>query len=581
VVADAGTEPATYVFDQNDNGESYSYWVGALENVDTTDPIDASTTISYLINQPNPLNPSLTTQTNGAYTLAATYIRNDNAVTNASIGAEWRTRLDNFVAADNNNLNLLSKPMLAAGVSGTTTYTNVGDGQESLVGQIAFKPAGSPTATGSATAAVVTKTPIGSIASDPYKTVYLRDSQSYTAIFGAGASVPVPAPMMEDDDLLVVIIGKDDDWDVTPPAGWTLATEYGYNAGAQMYSGVWYRQVSDAASEPAAYTFTSNDDGNEEFSVWVGSFDNVDPDVPFDVLPSMDLKLDTSSPVADSVTTVTDNVYVLAHWYVDNDDEVSAPGGNWTTIIENLENADRNLTLAARIFPAAGPTGNVTVTGASTDDVNTAQIALRPEAVSVANELTDFDLYQNRVIVRHEDSSPLTIADMIDFDNDDENDLPFTASTSSSPQQLNVLPGAGCLCGMIAPLCRVAKLTCREVVRPLLTAPSRLVLMLLSLRTIPMRLQSAAPSTPTPVPLSTVLPARSPLLPPLLVRSLVPKPARPSLSTTWPLPVAVVAGGWRHQSFLKRMSWLPTASFPVFPTSRYKMVTLVVMAWSI
>lgn len=52
------------------------------------------------------------------------------------------------------------------------------------------------------------------------------------------------------------------------------------------------------------------------------------------------------------------------------------------------------------------------------------------------------NLYKDRVIVRHEDITPLSIADMSIFDNDDESDLPFTASIGSS-DLLTVNSGTG------------------------------------------------------------------------------------------------------------------------------------------
>jgi hypothetical protein len=89
-----------------------------------------------------------------------------------------------------------------------------------------------------------------------------------------------------------------------------------------------------------------------------------------------------------------------------------------------------------------GATGAATLTNGSTDDVNVGQFALRPAAVSVANSITDMDLYQNRVIARHENIEALTIADMVVFDNDNDNDLPFTASIGS-PDLLTVESGSG------------------------------------------------------------------------------------------------------------------------------------------
>ena len=46
-------------------------------------------------------------------------------------------------------------------------------------------------------------------------------------------------------------------------------------------------------------------------------------------------------------------------------------------------------------------------------------------------DITDLDIYTNRVITRHEDSAPLTIADMVTYDETDDSDLRFVAATGS------------------------------------------------------------------------------------------------------------------------------------------------------
>ena len=45
--------------------------------------------------------------------------------------------------------------------------------------------------------------------------------------------------------------------------------------------------------------------------------------------------------------------------------------------------------------------------------------------------LTNFNIYQNRVITRHEDVTPMTILDMAVFDADNDADVPFTAATGT------------------------------------------------------------------------------------------------------------------------------------------------------
>ena len=55
--------------------------------------------------------------------------------------------------------------------------------------------------------------------------------------------------------------------------------------------------------------------------------------------------------------------------------------------------------------------------------------------------ITNLDIYANRVITRHQDVSPLTIADMITYDNDDDSDIRFIATTTGSTT-LRVLPAS-------------------------------------------------------------------------------------------------------------------------------------------
>lgn len=47
-------------------------------------------------------------------------------------------------------------------------------------------------------------------------------------------------------------------------------------------------------------------------------------------------------------------------------------------------------------------------------------------------DMTGMHLYQNRVITRHQDILPLTIADMSHYDDDDDSDISFNATTSAS-----------------------------------------------------------------------------------------------------------------------------------------------------
>lgn len=93
-------------------------------------------------------------------------------------------------------------------------------------------------------------------------------------------------------------------------------------------------------------------------------------------------------------------------------------------------------------------TGTFTVSGVTfqgdvvlTVYLNTGGVA---KAVTITRsplgDLTGIDLYQNRVILRHEDVFPMSIAEMDFFDEGDDTDIPFVTSTTSSPYTLTVRP---------------------------------------------------------------------------------------------------------------------------------------------
>ncbi|MCB9815651.1 DUF2341 domain-containing protein [Candidatus Nomurabacteria bacterium] len=440
VVSDAGTEPATYDFPIVDGGEEYNYWMGSLLNVDTVTPVDVASTWTKLINSIAPNAPQITTVTNGALVLSAWYVDSEVEVTPPVYG--WDDRARNVVGAGLNNLTVSSQLFETAGPTGSSTLTGATLNSDPYVGQFAFRPAANPTATGSMVAAVVTKTPLGNSGS-PYEDIELRDTRAGTGLVDFATNITVNRPVVENGDVLVMFIAREDDFSIAGPPGWVAAQERIEGTGNDMYSGIWYKVVTNAGAEPATYDFLNNDTaGTEEYSYWIGSFDGVDTGNVFDTSDSWSNLQNTSTPAAPSITTVTNGSYVLAGWYVIDDASLDMPGAPWTTLADDIQTGSRLLAVAGRSFATAGATGAVTLTNGSTDDVNVGQFALRPAQVSVASKIKDMDLYQNRVIVRHENIDPLTIADMDIFDNGNESDLPFTV-TIGSPDQLNVLSGSG------------------------------------------------------------------------------------------------------------------------------------------
>ncbi len=55
-------------------------------------------------------------------------------------------------------------------------------------------------------------------------------------------------------------------------------------------------------------------------------------------------------------------------------------------------------------------------------------------------DIANFDLYENAVIVRHEDTSPITIEQVAVFTNTQDSDIPFAAATSTPPATFTLSP---------------------------------------------------------------------------------------------------------------------------------------------
>ncbi|MEM9336469.1 MAG: DUF2341 domain-containing protein [Patescibacteria group bacterium] len=445
VVSDASSEPTSYDFNALNNNQGYSYWIGSFLNVDTTTPIDVSSGWTELLDDGTPETPSVVTTVNNTYVLSSWFVDNDVAVQVAS-DEGWDTRAYNIVGTNNVNLSVISRQFATPSTTQSIEMVGVPGTRDPHVGTFALQPAATPpTATTSVSAAVVTQTPLGTPTDPVYEDIAVRDSSFDQQQFATGATVVLTTPSVVTNDVLVVIIGKDDDPTVSAPAGWTEIATRGENAEADVFGGAWYRVVTDATTEPATHTFTNND-GTDEIAYWIGSLSGVDVTSPLDVATTWDYQLNDNSPAAESITTVTDKAQVFAAWMVIGDTNVDMPL-DWETLVEDslspAGNTDRLFAVSTKLQEEFGATGDAEITSLGNQDSMTIQFAMRPQEQAVPSRIEGFDIYANQVIVRHEDIAALTIADMTRFDNDNDSDIPFTASTSTSPDLLTVLPGSG------------------------------------------------------------------------------------------------------------------------------------------
>jgi hypothetical protein len=80
-------------------------------------------------------------------------------------------------------------------------------------------------------------------------------------------------------------------------------------------------------------------------------------------------------------------------------------------------------------FPSVTFSGDVTLTAFL--DTNGGRRAVTVTRTPTA-AISDLDLYENAVVVRHEDASPITIAQLAWYDSSRDSDIPFTAATSTT-----------------------------------------------------------------------------------------------------------------------------------------------------
>jgi hypothetical protein len=440
-VVDASQEPASYVVASNDTGtENYSYWIASLTGVDLADPIDdiagwdEFTTVTADA-------PSVTTTVDNSLVLATWYVTDDTDVTPP--GAPWSVEAEDIRGTEN-NLTVVSQLVSPSGATGVATLTGIASGDDTSALQAAFKRASYTT--GTTTAAVVTKTPVTALDPSLAGVPFIRDSRQGIVDVVAAGTLSVPLPGALDDDVLVVAIGKDDEFTISPPAGWTEIGSQGVTGGNDLFTGIWYRAVSDVSSEPATYSFTSNDGSTEDFSYWIGAFGNVDTASPIEVTGTWSDVVNggtENDPIeAPSVTTVNANTLAVAVWFASQDADLTLPGSSWTTVAEDIQNNGRNLNLASQVISSPGATGAASLSGLALGvDGMGIQFGLRSAGPDFSS-IVGFDLYANQLITRHENSGPLTIADLVGYDNADDSDIPFTAATSSA-DTLTVLPGNG------------------------------------------------------------------------------------------------------------------------------------------
>lgn len=210
-----------------------------------------------------------------------------------------------------------------------------------------------------------------------------------TATGGVGDVVTVTKPStVANDDYLVVVMGVgDDDPDIAPPTGWTTGDRAEGTSGTDVQMGIFYKLVTDAASEPANYTFTAGN--GDAIGWWIGSLRGVDLTTPEDETMSGNAvyRLNDTSPLADSITTATDGAFILAGWTSQVDFGPNTTNAEWSSRADDLNLGATNglFNLASTIKVSAGATVGVDLVGVDSGAETVAgQWAFRPAGAAAA-----------------------------------------------------------------------------------------------------------------------------------------------------------------------------------------------------
>jgi len=194
-----------------------------------------------------------------------------------------------------------------------------------------------------------------------------------------GLSLNINKPTgIQDNDVLFAFVAKGDNPVITGPGGWTEVAQNGTIAGRDLGSGIWYKMVTDAASEPTSYSWTGD---NEEWSGGIIILRGVDNNNPLDVNTTHSNGTNNGDPTCPSITTVTNGSMVFACAAITHGPQTSstAPGGTikqWSEYVINANTYCANLTQTT-----AGPTGDLQwdTSGGTVEEWHTCQIAFRPE----------------------------------------------------------------------------------------------------------------------------------------------------------------------------------------------------------
>lgn len=198
---------------------------------------------------------------------------------------------------------------------------------------------------------------------------------------GSTASVTKPATVSNDDYLVCIfgIASSVVSAAPNPPADWTTGAEQLFTTGNDVSIGIYYKKVTDAASEPASYTFTNGTGTSAAW--WIGALSGIDLTTPEDETMSGNWanRTDDTSPLAATITTVTADAFVLAA-YATNFDSATTLNAEWSSRADDVNPGSLIcVNVMSTIKVAAGATTGVDISAVAANQESIAgQFAFRP-----------------------------------------------------------------------------------------------------------------------------------------------------------------------------------------------------------
>ncbi|KKU95917.1 MAG: hypothetical protein UY28_C0042G0003, partial [Candidatus Amesbacteria bacterium GW2011_GWB1_48_13] len=198
----------------------------------------------------------------------------------------------------------------------------------------------------------------------------------------AGGNFTVTRPNTATGDFMVVITASEDDAPaVAPPTGqgWVSGQELFPTTDVDSQLSIFYKYVTNGATEPASYAFTGG--ANDNHVWWIGSLSGVAVNQPQDEPMSNNAVevVDGTSHTAPAITTASAGAFVLAGWGRNIDADTIPPSSPWATRTDDLTDGNIALTVSSQTFSGAGSTGTVSITDVNgSADGGAGQWAFRP-----------------------------------------------------------------------------------------------------------------------------------------------------------------------------------------------------------